>query len=57
MAKEKKEIKLTLTKDKDCKHSVRYSTEIQETGQTFSVYMPRVWIGNPVPEKVSITIE
>lgn len=56
MAKEKA-IKLTLEKDKDCKHSIRYSTLIPTTGQTFSVYIPRALISNPAPERVSIEIK
>lgn len=49
-------IEISLHKDKDCKHSVRYAGADVE-GTPFIVYVPRKWLTPTIPETVRVILE
>jgi hypothetical protein len=51
-----KAIKMELSKDKDCKHSIRYAVEL-ENGQKFTVYVPKQLLNGTEPNDIILTIE
>lgn len=56
MKNEEAIIELSLHKDKDCKHSVRYAGADKD-GIPFTIYVPRKWLNPTIPEAVKVSIK